>query len=207
MPISRSVSLLCTLAIASCPIERFGNRVSGPRLPIAAAKARHGPLPRYQARSRPESGSGRQTLLPGAGLLSNAEAGRISAYLHYNSVRKVDPRACIFAICTYLERSRRNSGSASSSCRSSFAGQRLDDLSTYGLTQGSHVGLNDLTLAQPRLGLEMEQHLGTTVVAQRSRSVNSRAPRMAAKPIDTASTRDPTGPNSARSCVRRQPIG
>ncbi len=57
-------------------------------------------------------------------------------------------------------------------------GQRLDDLAPYGYEQ-THVGLDDLTLAQPRWGLEAERQAAARGWPPRSPSRNSKAPRTA----------------------------
>jgi hypothetical protein len=94
-------------------------------------------------------------------LLSNADIGAVTAYLHYNLGAGGGPGAVFLGyLATYNAHTQ-------STYRAGYfelpliqsPGQRLDDLAPYGYDQ-THVGLNDLTLASPRIGLEAERVVG-----------------------------------------------
>jgi hypothetical protein len=198
MPIfAQRYRLLCTACHSVLPeLNAFGNafRDRGYQLPLP----KHGTTGvalRYQLEADRNPAPGAQTLVPGAVLLSNAEVGRISAYLHYNFGAQGGPAGVYLGyLTTYLERSRTEFRLGLFELPLIHSpGQRLDDLSTYGY-EGSHVGLNDLTLAQPRLGLEMEQHIGTTVVAATFSIGEFKGAAYGGKPIDTGVNTRPDRP-------------
>ncbi len=147
-------------------LNAFGNafRDHGYQLPIR----KHGTTGiafRYQLEDDRDPAPGARPLVPGGVLLSNADVGRISLFLHYNLGAQGGPSGAYLAYAaTYLQHSKTliRTGLYELPLIHS-PGQRLDDLATYGY-EGSHVGLNDLTLAQPRLGVEVEQHAGSTVI-------------------------------------------
>ena len=168
-------------------LNAFGNafRQRGYQLPVR----RHGTTGvalRYQLEDDRDPAPGARPLVSGGVLLSNADVGRISAYLHYNLGAQGGPAGTYLAfLSTYVERSHTQYRLGLFELPLIHSpGQRLDDLTTYGY-EGSHVGLNDLALAQPRLGLEAEQHVGATTVAATIALGEFKGAAYGGKPIDT----------------------
>ncbi len=168
-------------------LNAFGNafRARGYQLPIR----KHGTTgiaARYQLEVDGNPAPGAHSVVPAAVLLSNAEIGRISAFLHYNFGAQGGPAGAYLAyVATYMERSRTEIRAGLFELPLIHSpGQRLDDLATYGY-EGSHVGLNDLTLAQPRLGIEVDQHIGTTVLMGTLAIGEFKGAAYGGKPIDT----------------------
>ena len=145
-------------------LNAFGNyfRAHGYRLP----QQKHGTLPvaiRYQLEYE-EQPVNQRRFSPGGVLLSNADVGAISAFVHYNLGAGGGPSGLYLGyLATY-------NAHTSSLYRAGLfelpliqsPGQRLDDLQQYGY-YGTHVGLNDLTLASPRWGAQAERSVGSTV--------------------------------------------
>jgi hypothetical protein len=101
--------------------------------------------------------------VPGGIVLANADIGKISAFLHYNLGAQGGPSGAFLA---YLATANEHTHMLYRLGLFELPlvhspGQRLDDLAAYGY-EGLHVGLNDLTLSQPRLGLEAERQVGIT---------------------------------------------
>ena len=168
-------------------LNAFGTafRARGYQLPIRK-HGTTGVAVRFQLETDADPAPGANPLVPGTVLLSNADVGRISAYIHYNLGAQGGPGGLYLAyLATYLEHSKTEFrlGLFELPLIHSPA-QRLDDLTAYGY-EGSHVGLNDLTLQQPRLGLEVEQHVGTTVVAGTLAAGEFKGAAYGGKPIDT----------------------
>jgi hypothetical protein len=168
-------------------LNAFGNafRARGYQLPIR----KHGTTGiafRYQLEDDRDPAPGARPIVPGGVLLSNADVGRISAFLHYNFGAQGGPAGAYLAyLATYRERSKTEFRLGLFELPLIHSpGQRLDDLATYGY-EGAHVGLNDLTLAQPRLGLEVEQRAGTSVVAGTLAIGEFKGAAYGGKPIDT----------------------
>ena len=146
-------------------LNAFGKyfRAHGYRLDIP----KHGTLPvaiRYQLEYE-EQPVNQRRFSPGGVLLSNADVGAISAFVHYNLGAGGGPSGLYLGyLATY------NAHTDSSYRAGLFElpllqspGQRLDDLQQYGY-YGTHVGLNDLTLASPRWGAQAERTIGSTTV-------------------------------------------
>jgi hypothetical protein len=116
---------------------------------------------RYQLEYEKEPVNSRR-FTPGGVLLSNADIGNIAAFVHYNLGAGGGPSGLYLGyLATYAQRSDTlfRAGLIELPLLQS-PGQRLDDLQQYGY-YGAHLGLNDLTLASPRWGLQIEQHAGT----------------------------------------------
>jgi len=119
-------------------------------------------------------------------VLSNADIGKISAFLHYNLGAQGGPSGTYLA---YL-------ATANVHTKSTYRlglfelplihspGQRLDDLAPYGY-EGAHVGLNDLVLSQPRLGFEAERTVGVTRVDALIDVGEFKGAAYGGRPIDT----------------------
>lgn len=71
--------------------------------------------------------------------------------------------------------------------------QRLDTLTTYGF-EGSRVGLNELTLATPRWGLEAERDVGVGRLSATIALGNSAGSAYGGKPVPTGTTQNFAGP-------------
>jgi hypothetical protein len=168
-------------------LNAFGTafRAHGYQLPIRK-HGTTGVAVRYQLEADGSPAPGANPLVPGAVLLSNADVGRISAYIHYNLGAQGGPAGAYLAyLATYMEHSKTEIRVGLFELPLIHSpGQRLDDLTAYGY-EGTHVGLNDLTLQQPRLGVEAEQHIGTTVLAATFAVGEFKGAAYGGKPIDT----------------------
>jgi hypothetical protein len=156
--------LECTSCHSVLPeLNAFGNyfRNHGYRLPNAPIHGTTGVALRYQMEYEREPPAGQRRWSPGGVLLSNADVGQISAYLHYNLGAGGGPSAVYLGYLTTYN------AHTQSTYRAGYVelpfiqspGQRLDDLAPYAYNQ-THVGLNNLTLASPRIGLEAERQVG-----------------------------------------------
>jgi hypothetical protein len=146
-------------------LNAFGRafRAHGYRLPGAK---KHGSIPvalRYQLQYEAQPVNSR-VFSPGGVLLGNQDVGNITAFVHYNLGAGGGPAGTFLAyLATYDTHTKTlwRAGLFELPLAQS-PGQRLDDLQQYGY-YGSHVGLNDLTLASPRWGVQAERTLGPTV--------------------------------------------
>lgn len=119
---------------------------------------------RYQLEWEQDPGATRR-FTPGGIILANADIGRITAFIHYSLGAGGGPAALFLGyLATYNEhvRSLYRFGLFELPLAQS-PGQRLDDVQQYGY-YGTHVGLNDLTLAAPRWGVQAERTVGKTVI-------------------------------------------
>ena len=150
-------------------LNAFGNafRDHGYRLPPSVP--RHGTTGvalRYQLEYEKDPAAGNRRYTPGGVLLSNAEAGAISAFLHYNLGAGGGPSGLYLGFLSlYNERTHSlfRAGQFEVPLPHS-PGQRLDDLQPYGY-ESTHVGLNDLTLTSPRIGLQAQRDVGDARIA------------------------------------------
>lgn len=143
-------------------LNAFGNqfRNRGYQLPIK----RHGTTLfaiRYQLEYDKTPAAGTRRYTPGGVLLSNADLGAVSAFLHYNLGAGGGPSGAYLAYLANYNRHTKGLYRAGlfELPLAQSPGQRLDDLSGYGY-YGTRVGLNDLTLAAPRLGVQYERAVG-----------------------------------------------
>ena len=156
--------LKCTACHSVLPeLNEFGRsfRAHGYRLPIA----KHGTTlvaVRYQLEYEANPGANRRWS-PGGVLLSNADIGRVAAFVHYNLGAGGGPSALFLGyLATYNERTQTlYRGGLYELPLAQSPGQRLDDLAQYGF-YGTHVGLNDLSLASPRWGVQAQRTVGAT---------------------------------------------
>ncbi|MDQ2679797.1 MAG: cytochrome c [Candidatus Eremiobacteraeota bacterium] len=155
--------LQCTACHSVLPeLNAFGNvfRNNGYQLPIA----RHGTTLfaiRYQLEYDKTPAAGTRRYTPGGVLLSNADIGAVSAFLHYNLGAGGGPSGAYLAyLANYNEHTQAlyRAGLFELPLAQS-PGQRLDDLSAYGY-YATRVGLNDLTLAAPRWGAQYQRSVG-----------------------------------------------
>lgn len=165
MPIfAQRYHLQCTACHTVLPeLNSFGNysRNHGYRIPNAPVHGTTGVALRYQLEYEKDPPSGQRRWSPGGVLLSSANIGNITAYLHYNFGAGGGPAA------VYLGYLADYNAHTQTTLRGGYyelplaqsPGQRLDDLAPYGYDQ-THVGLNNLVLASPRIGLEAERQVG-----------------------------------------------
>lgn len=116
---------------------------------------------RYQFEYEKDPASGSRRFTPGGVILSNADIGAVSAFLHYNLGAGGGPGGAYLAYAaTYNPHTKAlyRAGLFELPLQES-PGQRLDDLSPYGY-YSTRVGLNDLTLSAPRWGLQMQHQVG-----------------------------------------------
>ncbi|HKU69127.1 MAG TPA: hypothetical protein VJP85_15250 [Candidatus Baltobacteraceae bacterium] len=138
-------------------------RVHGYQLPLP----KHGTTAvalRYQLEYEKDPAPGSRRFSPGGVLLSNADIGKISAFVHYNLGAGGGPSALFLGyLATYDEHTKSlyRAGLFELPLAQS-PGQRLDDLQQYGY-YGTHVGLNDLALSSPRWGVQLERTSGAFV--------------------------------------------
>ena len=136
-------------------------REHGYRLPLP----KHGTTGvalRYQMEYEQRPAAGSRRFSPGGVLLSNADIGAISAFVHYNLGAGGGPSALFLGyLATYNEHTKSlyRLGLIELPLAQSPA-QRLDDLAPYGY-YGTHVGLNDLPLSSPRWGAQLERTMGS----------------------------------------------
>jgi hypothetical protein len=159
----------CTACHSVLPeLNAFGNyfRNHGYRIPKAPRHGTTGVALRYQMEWEKDPPSGQRRWSPGGVLLSNADIGAITAFLHYNLGAGGGPSAVYLGyLTTYNEHTQ-------STYRAGYyelplvqsPGQRLDDLAPYGYDQ-TRVGLNNLVLAAPRIGMEAERQVGSARIA------------------------------------------
>lgn len=117
---------------------------------------------RYQMEYEKDPAPGSRRFTPGGVLLSNADIGAVSAFVHYNLGAGGGPSALFLGyLATYNPHTRSlyRAGLFELPLAQS-PGQRLDDLQQYGY-YGTHVGLNDLSLASPRWGVQLERTSGS----------------------------------------------
>ncbi|MBV9148948.1 MAG: hypothetical protein JO024_03720 [Candidatus Eremiobacteraeota bacterium] len=144
-------------------LNAFGNafRDAGYRLPLP----KHGTTGvaiRYQMEYEKDPAPGSRRFTPGGVLLAAPEIGALNAFLHYNFGAQGGPAGAFLAyVANYNAHTRTlyRAGLFELPLLQS-PGQRLDDLTEYGY-YGAHVGLNDLSLASPRWGMQIERHIGT----------------------------------------------
>jgi len=150
---------------------------------------------RYQMEYDKDAAPNAPRFVPGGVLLSNADIGKVTAFLHYNLGAQGGPSG------TYLAYLSNYSQATQMQYRLGLfelplihsPGQRLDDLAPYGYEQ-THIGLNDLTLAQPRWGLEAERQVGKTRLAATLSIAEFKGAAYGGKPIDTGINTRPDRP-------------
>jgi hypothetical protein len=145
-------------------LNAFGQsfRAHGYQLPLP----KHGTTGiavRYQMEYERDPAPGSRRFSPGGVLLSNADIGKVSAFIHYNLGAGGGPSGLFLGyLATYNAHTQSlyRAGLFELPLAQS-PGQRLDDLAPYGY-YGAHVGLNDLSLASPRWGAQIERTSGAT---------------------------------------------
>ena len=177
-------------------LNQFGRsfREHGYRLPAQ----RHGTTGiaiRYQMEYEKDPSAGARRYTPGAVILSNADIGAISAFIHYNLGAGGGPSALYLGyLATY------DAHTASLYRAGLFElplaqspGQRLDDLAGYGY-YGTHVGLNDLPLGAPRWGVEAERTIGVVRANLTLAFADYQGSAYGGKPVQTGETTRQSSP-------------
>ena len=144
---------------------------------------------RYQMEYERDPAPGSRRFSPGGVLLSNADFGAVSAFVHYNLGAGGGPSGLFLGyLATYdaHTQSLYRAGLFELPLAQS-PGQRLDDLQQYGY-YGIHVGLNDLSLASPRWGGQLERTVGATTLDFTVDLGEFKGAAYGGKPIDTGET-------------------
>jgi hypothetical protein len=189
--------LQCSACHSVLPeLNSFGNafRAHGYQLPIQ----KHGTTGiamRYQLEWEADPAAGTRRFSPGGVLLSNADIGAVSAFIHYNLGAGGGPAGLFLGyLATY------NAHTQSLYRLGLFElplaqspGQRLDDLASYGY-YGAHVGLNDLPLSSPRWGLQAERAIGSVTADFTVDFGEFKGSAYGGKPVPTGETTSASSP-------------
>lgn len=144
---------------------------------------------RYQLEWEKDPAAGSRRFTPGGVLLSNADLGAVSAFVHYNLGAGGGPSALFLGyLATYNAHTQSlyRAGLFELPLAQS-PGQRLDDLQQYGY-YGTHAGLNDLALASPRWGFQMERTSGVVVADFTISTGEFKGAAYGGKPLATGET-------------------
>ena len=136
----------------------------------------------------PPEGSTAKTVPAGA-ILGGLEVGRIEAFVHETLGSQGGPASLFLGYLAYRDDHSKvlyRAGLWELPLVHSPA-QRLDTLTTYGY-EGARVGLNELTLATPRWGLEAERSVGVARFAATVGVGNSAGSAYGGKPVPTGTT-------------------
>jgi hypothetical protein len=136
----------------------------------------------------PPQGSTTHTVPAGA-ILGALEVGRIEAFVHESLGSQGGPSSLFLGYLAYRDDHSKilyRAGLFELPLVHSPA-QRSDTLTTYGF-EGSRVGLNELTLATPRWGLEAERTVGVARLAGTVAFGNSAGSAYGGKPVATGTT-------------------
>lgn len=171
-------------------LNAFGNnfRDNGYRLPLP----KHGTTIvalREQVSYSREPAPGTREWVPAGAILGAGEIGRVEAFVHDSLGSQGGPSSLFLAyVATKNEHSQvlYRFGLYELPLPHSPA-QRLDTLITYGY-EGNRVGLNDLTLATPRWGVEAERNVGTARIAATFALANAQGSAYGGKPVATGTT-------------------
>jgi hypothetical protein len=170
-------------------LNDFGNafRDRGYRLPPSVP--RHGTTVvaiRYQLEYEKDPAAGTRRWSPAGVVLANYDFGDIAAFVHYNLGAGGGPSALYLG---YLADFNQNTKTIYRAGQFELPlphspGQRLDDLQPYGY-EATKVGLNDLLLNDPRIGLEGERQVGNARVAFTASIGSFGGSAYGGKPVDT----------------------
>jgi hypothetical protein len=191
MPIfAQRYHLLCEQCHTAMPeLNAFGTyfRNHGYRLPKSVP--RHGTTIaalRYNLEYENDPAPGTRRFSPAASILSNADIGAISAYLHYSLGAGGAPANVFLGyLSTYNDHTQSlyRLGLYELPLTQS-PGQRLDSITQYGYL-GTTVGQNDLSLSAPRLGLEAERVVGQVRLEFSFAAGEFKGAAYGGKPVDT----------------------
>jgi hypothetical protein len=132
---------------------------------------------------------GTRRFTPAGAILGAAEIGRVEAFLHESLGSQGGPASLFLGYLAYRDA---HSGILYRAGLQELPlvhspAQRNDTLATYGY-EGTIVGLNDLTLATPRWGLEAEKTVGATRLAGIVSFANATGSAYGGKPVPTGNT-------------------
>ncbi|HYZ17718.1 MAG TPA: hypothetical protein VE591_15010 [Candidatus Acidoferrum sp.] len=133
-----------------------------------------------------DPGPGAERFVPAGAILGAAEVGHVEAFLHETLGSEGGPASLFLGyLATYDPHSKTlfRLGLTELPLVHSPA-QRLDTLEAYGY-EGNRVGLNDLTLATPRWGLEAERNVGNARIAATISVANSSGSAYGGPPVVT----------------------
>ncbi len=136
----------------------------------------------------PPQGSTTRTVPAGA-ILGAVEVGQIEAFVHESLGSQGGPASLFLGYLAYRDDHSKvlyRAGLFELPLVHSPA-QRLDTLTTYGY-EGARAGLNELTLATPRWGLEAERSVGVARFAATIGVGNASGSAYGGKPVDTGTT-------------------
>jgi hypothetical protein len=183
--------LRCTQCHSVLPeLNAFGRyfRAHGYRLPLPA----HGTTLfaiRYQLEYDQYPAAGSREFSPGGIVLGSENFGPITAFIHYSLGAGGGPGGVYLAwLAEYNQHTQTEYRLGLYELPlAQSPGQRLDDLEQYGY-YGAHVGLNNLTLAQPRWGLQTERTVGDLVVGGTLGVASYQGAPYGGKPVPTGET-------------------
>jgi len=150
---------------------------------------------RYQMDWEETPPAGNRRYTPGGALLSNADIGRVSAFIHYNFGASGGPAGLFLGyLATYdAHTSTLYRAGLFELPLAQSPGQRLDDLAPYGYYD-THVGLNDLSLSSPRWGVQVERTVGVTRIDLTADIGEFKGAVFSSKPIPTGETSSAAAP-------------
>lgn len=150
---------------------------------------------RYQMEYEQNPAPGSRRFSPGGVLLSNLDIGKISAFVHYNLGAGGGPSGLFLGyLATYNAHTQSlYRGGLFELPLAQSPGQRLDDLVQYGY-YGTHVGLNDLSLASPRWGFQYERTSGIFSGDLTVSTGEYKGAAYGGKPLDTGETTSSKSP-------------
>lgn len=192
--------LQCSACHSVLPeLNTFGNyfRSHGYRLP-GEKHGTTGVALRYQLEYERDPAPNTRRFSPAGVLLSNADIGAISAFVHYNLGAGGGPAGLFLG---YLSTYNAHTASVYRAGLielplAQSPGQRLDDLAQYGY-YGTRVGLNDLSLASPRWGIQMQRAVGSTLVDVVLDDGEYKGSAYGGKPVATGVSTSPERPETA----------
>lgn len=150
---------------------------------------------RYQMEYEDNPPAGSRRFSPGGILLTNWDFGKVAAFIHYSLGAGGGPSGVFLGyLATYNEHTQSlyRIGLFELPLAQS-PGQRNDSVTSYGY-YGAHVGLNDLPLASPRWGGQVERTIGVTVADLTVDLGEYKGAAYGGKPIPTGETTSANSP-------------
>jgi hypothetical protein len=190
--------LSCTACHTAIPeLNAFGTsfREHGYQLPGITKHGTTVAAVRFQFEWQRDPGPADRRFEPAGVILLDQDAGKINAFLHYSLGALGGPGGVFLGYLTRYDahtKSLYRAGLFELPLNQS-PGERLDDLAAYGFDQ-THVGLNDLTLAAPRYGLDAERQVGLTRLMATFSGGEYQGSAYGGKPIATGEITSPAQP-------------
>ena len=200
MPIfAQRYNLTCTACHSVLPeLNAFGNEFRNRGYRIDGAP-KHGTtivaLREQIGYSEPPPQGSTTRTVPAGAILGAVEVGRIEAFVHESLGSQGGPSSLFLGYLAYRDEHAKvlyRAGLFELPLVHSPA-QRNDTLTTYGF-EGSRVGLDELTLATPRWGLEAERNVGAGRIAATVAFGNSSGSAYGGKPVPLGETQTFAGP-------------